>query len=339
VSERPGRRLRDVLAATALLRLLRLLPGARAGEEREPGVPPPNVERELRSSAGAERAALAALLLATMGGAAFMVFYVAVPDTQLLGLALGGGLVALAAALVIAGKRIVPQEKAVEEREDFGDEELQHEVAEIIRRGGEGVSRRGMLLGGAGVAGATLGAAALFPAASLGPRVDGILGQTPWRRGRRVVDAEGRPLTVGDIAIGSFRTGFPEGASQRELGAPVVLVRLEEQEIDVPAQRRAAMPSGVIAFSKICPHAGCAISMYRHPLHEPTQPKPALVCPCHFSTFDVRRGGELIFGPAGRDLPQLPLAANAAGELVADGGFLDAIGPSWGGVRRTEDPS
>ncbi|HWI06825.1 MAG TPA: Rieske 2Fe-2S domain-containing protein, partial [Solirubrobacteraceae bacterium] len=179
----------------------------------------------------------------------------------------------------------------------------------------------------------TLGAAALVPAASLGPRVGDRLRQSPWRRGRRVVDADGAPLTVADIEIGGFRTGFPEGATRDELGSPVIIVRLEEAEIELPAEQRAGIPSGIIAFSKICPHAGCAVSMYRHPLHEPTAAKPALVCPCHYSTFDVRRGGELIFGPAGRDLPRLPLTVSDAGELVADGGYAGTYGPSWSGVR------
>jgi ubiquinol-cytochrome c reductase iron-sulfur subunit len=58
------------------------------------------------------------------------------------------------------------------------------------------------------------------------------------------------------------------------------------------------------------------------------------VCPCHYSTFDVRRGGAVMFGPAGRPLPQLPLRINARRELVADGDFFDGVGPSWSGVRQ-----
>jgi ubiquinol-cytochrome c reductase iron-sulfur subunit len=156
----------------------------------------------------------------------------------------------------------------------------------------------------------------------------------PGDRKDWAVDGDGRPLTVSDIEIGGFRTGFPEGASSDELGSPLILVRLEPGEIELPPDQQAGMPQGVIAFSKICPHAGCAVSMYRHPLYEPTAVKPALVCPCHYSTFDVRRGGELIFGPAGRALPRLPLQVNGDDELVAAGDYLDTYGPSWSGVRQ-----
>jgi len=72
--------------------------------------------------------------------------------------------------------------------------------------------------------------------------------------------------------------------------------------------------------------------MFRRPLYPPTTPGPALVCPCHYSTFDPRTGGKVIFGPAGRDLPQLPIAVEN-GLLIAAGNFSGPIGPSWWGVR------
>lgn len=331
MSEQPSR-LRDLLLARAVLRLLRRLP--KTEPRGEPGVPPPSLERELQRSDRAERTVLAALVLAMLGAGAFIVLYVSFPDTQLLGLSLGLALVSLAVASVVAGRRVVPQETVVEERADLGDREAREEVQAIVRRGGEGISRRGMLRAAAAAAGVTIGAAAIVPAASLGPRVGDRLRRSPWRAGRRVVDADGAVLTVADIEIGAFRTGFPEGATRDELGSPVIVVRLDEDEIELPAAERHGMPSGLMAFSKICPHAGCAVSMYRHPLHEPTAAKPALVCPCHFSTFDVRRGGELILGPAGRALPRLPLRIDGDGELVADGDYDGNYGPSWSGVRR-----
>ena len=63
------------------------------------------------------------------------------------------------------------------------------------------------------------------------------------------------------------------------------------------------------------------------------EPKDALVCPCHYSTFDVATGGTVVFGPAGRDLPQLPLYVDTAGHLRAAGNFSGLVGPSWWGVR------
>jgi ubiquinol-cytochrome c reductase iron-sulfur subunit len=73
--------------------------------------------------------------------------------------------------------------------------------------------------------------------------------------------------------------------------------------------------------------------MYRVPTFAPDEPKPALVCPCHYSTFDPASGGTVQFGPAGRPLPMLPLEIDGKGHLRAKGNFNEAVGPSWWGVR------
>jgi ubiquinol-cytochrome c reductase iron-sulfur subunit len=73
--------------------------------------------------------------------------------------------------------------------------------------------------------------------------------------------------------------------------------------------------------------------MYRHPLYDPTAPRAALVCPCHYSTFDPARGAKVIFGPAARPLAQLPLRIGAGRELVCAGGYFGQIGPSYPGAR------
>jgi ubiquinol-cytochrome c reductase iron-sulfur subunit len=75
--------------------------------------------------------------------------------------------------------------------------------------------------------------------------------------------------------------------------------------------------------------------MLRYPLYAPHSPAPAVVCPCHYSTFDVADGGTVLFGPAGRPLPQLPLRVRSDGTLEAAGPMSGPIGPGWWGVRRT----
>jgi len=57
------------------------------------------------------------------------------------------------------------------------------------------------------------------------------------------------------------------------------------------------------------------------------------VCPCHYSTFDVAAAGKVLFGPAGRPLPQLPLEIGADRGLRAAGNLSGPAGPSWWGVR------
>jgi ubiquinol-cytochrome c reductase iron-sulfur subunit len=112
-------------------------------------------------------------------------------------------------------------------------------------------------------------------------------------------------------------------------------VRAEPAALRLPAERRGWAPEGLLAFSKICTHAGCAVSLYRYPTYAPTTDAgPALVCPCHYSTFDVLRAGRVIFGPAGRPLPQLPLALDGRRRLVAAGEIAGSIGPAWWGTNR-----
>jgi ubiquinol-cytochrome c reductase iron-sulfur subunit len=91
-----------------------------------------------------------------------------------------------------------------------------------------------------------------------------------------------------------------------------------------------------MAFSKICTHAGCAISLYRYPTYGPTSAeRPAFTCPCHYSTFAPGDGGRVIFGPAGRPLPQLPVMIDSDGVLRAAGRFDEDVGLAWWGTRRT----
>jgi ubiquinol-cytochrome c reductase iron-sulfur subunit len=281
-----------------------------------------------------ENAVLALLTLTALAAAAFIVEYALDANTQLLGLALAVAFAFLGWAAVLAGRRLVPQEEAVE---DIGEREHpaeQAEAAQLVEEGLGRVSRRRLLGLAAGGAVGALGAALLVPAVSLGPLLEtSKLRASPWRRGVRLVDEQGRAITLDELEVGSFLTAFPDGANRRDLAAPLVLVRLRPGEIHLPGDRSTWAPAGVLAFSKICTHAGCAVSLFRYPLFEPTSPKPALVCPCHYSTFDVGRGGTVIFGPAGRPLPQLPLALAADRTLVAAGPFSGHVGPSWWGVR------
>jgi ubiquinol-cytochrome c reductase iron-sulfur subunit len=79
---------------------------------------------------------------------------------------------------------------------------------------------------------------------------------------------------------------------------------------------------GIIAFSKICSHMGCAVALYE-------QTTKHLLCPCHQSTFDVTRAAKVIFGPAARPLPQLQIGVDNEGYLIAKAPFNEAVGPSF----------
>ncbi|UGS38364.1 QcrA and Rieske domain-containing protein [Capillimicrobium parvum] len=299
------------------------------------GLPEPEAdprEREIQADRRAETLVALLLFAAAACAIAFIVFYVVDDDTQLLGLAAGLALALIAAALMVAGLRVVPQVTEVEPRPELDDRVEQEEVVDEVRRGGEGVSRRKLLFAAGGAAGAAVAAAAVVPAASLGPRVDHRPGESPWRRGTRLMTEDGVRLRAADVTPGAFVTAFPEGADMRELGSPVILVRLPVADLRLPAARARWAPEGILAYSKICTHSGCAIALFRSPKYEPTSRPPGLVCPCHYSTFDPAAAAKVVFGPAGRPLPQLPLEIDAEGVLRASGPMSGPVGPAWWGV-------
>jgi ubiquinol-cytochrome c reductase iron-sulfur subunit len=277
---------------------------------------------------------VAGALLAAGGCAvAFILLYVFDShNAQLLGLSFGLALCLLALACVVAGKKVIDQRKGVEERPTLVREDLEKEVAEEAVGVREGVSRRKLIAGAGAVAGAGIGVAAIAPLASLGPdNVSGVLKAAPWHKGVPLVDEQGKPLSVDQFEVGSWTTAFAQNADKRALGSSVVVVQILASEV---LEHPEWAPRGIMAYSKICTHAGCAISLFRYPTYQPTSQPPALVCPCHYSTFDVRKGAKVVFGPAGRPLPQLPLAIDANNNLVAAGGYVGNIGPAWWGVRK-----
>jgi ubiquinol-cytochrome c reductase iron-sulfur subunit len=323
-------------AGNAIVSLLVLLLGRRrrgADGSRIATAEPPN--------ASAEIAVLLLLGLSALGALGFILVYAfadSLPDvTQLLGLSLGLALLALAAALVVVGLKLVPTEEIAEEYPPREHEQEQQAIATVVDEGGTRFTRSRLFKLGLLGAGGTLGLALLTPAVSFGPlfRVGDFL-RTPWRRGRRLVDEHGRPYRASDIQEDDFYLAFPEGSSgtaKEQMAASLVLIRLPEDQLRLPPGLKGYDAHGVLAYSRICTHAGCAITLYRAPLFQPDEPRPALVCPCHYSTFDPATGGTVTFGPAGRNLPLLPVYEDASGYLRAKGNFDEPVGPSWWGVR------
>src|SRR5205807_10286312 len=132
------------------------------------------------------------------------------------------------------------------------------------------------------------------------------------------------------IEENNFYLAFPEGATasdKEQLPDSLVLIRLAPSQLRLPPHLRDyPADGGVVAYSRICTHAGCAIELYRAPLFQPVEPPPALVCPCHYSTFDPATGVRVTFGSAGRDLPMLPIYAGARGYLRPRDTFNGPVG-------------
>lgn len=289
----------------------------------------------------AELAVLALLGLSSFCAIAFILIYAfgeSIPnETQFLGAALGLSLLFLATALIVVGLRLVPSEEVAEEYPPHEHPHEQQVIAEVIDESGTRFTRSRFFKLGLLGAGGTLGLAVLAPAVSFGPlfRVGDFL-RTPWRRGRRLVDEHGKPYKTSDISEKNFYLAFPEGSTDEEkeqMAASLVVIRLPPSQLRLPSHLKGYDANGILAYSRICTHAGCAITLYRAPLFQPDEPRPALVCPCHYSTFDPATGGTVTFGPAGRDLPLLPVYKDSKGYLRAKGNFDGPVGPSWWGVR------
>jgi ubiquinol-cytochrome c reductase iron-sulfur subunit len=103
--------------------------------------------------------------------------------------------------------------------------------------------------------------------------------------------------------------------------APTMLIRFGPDEIRSKKESSWGKNDHV-AYSKICTHAGCPISLYEQQTHH-------LLCPCHQSTFDMANDANVIFGPAARRLPQLRLDIDADGYFVAAADYDQPVGPSF----------
>jgi ubiquinol-cytochrome c reductase iron-sulfur subunit len=135
-------------------------------------------------------------------------------------------------------------------------------------------------------------------------------------------------------APGSLITVIPEGYQDDEdalAKAGVILIKFAPGELHIPNNYDGGtlvstmdwtIDNTIVAYSKICTHVGCPVALYEETTHH-------ILCPCHQSTFDAANGANVIFGPAARALPQLPLMLNADGYIVAASDFTQPVGPSY----------
>jgi ubiquinol-cytochrome c reductase iron-sulfur subunit len=224
------------------------------------------------------------------------------------GLALGLG---ATAALLHRGEPSAA-DATVERPRPGTDVVVERRAVELLRR--RPVARRSLL--GVGVAGLVGAVTALR---WLGPRPARA---TVWEAGRRLVTTEGDLLRPDDIALGGVVTAWPEGDVDAELAAVMVL-RLREPPRP-PTRIEHVVEGTLVAYSRICTHAGCPVALFR-------DQDQALFCPCHQATFDAGAGARPTFGPASHPLPQLPLGVDDDGVLVALDDFPTMPGPPGGG--------
>jgi ubiquinol-cytochrome c reductase iron-sulfur subunit len=229
-------------------------------------------------------------------------------------------------------KTLMPDTEVVAQRHEFRSPDSDRkDFVTAVKEGAaaSGLGRRSLIKRSLGAA---LGLSALSPLIllrDLGPLPGKELEKTTWKSGTYLVtDPGNRRIKASDLEVGAVAQVLPEieDPEHRKLSDiakdAVLLIRLRPQEFNLEADRLAMTHDGIIAFSKICSHMGCAVALYE-------QQTKHLLCPCHQSTFDVTRAAKVIFGPSARPLPQLDITIDQEGYLLARQPFSEPVGPSF----------
>jgi len=249
-----------------------------------------------------------------------------------LGLGMAIALFCIGAGAIHWAKTLMPDEEVIAERHEFrSSDEDRAEFVKTVKAGAgsAGLGRRPLIKRTLGLALGLSGLTPLLLLRDLGPLPKDDLTKTSWKAGTRLVtDPGNRPIKASDLEVGAVAQTLPELAPGEErtlnnIGKDaVLLIRLRPEDFNLDAERLSWTHEGIIAFSKICSHMGCAVALYE-------QQTKHLLCPCHQSTFDVTRAAKVIFGPAARPLPQLAITVDAEGYLVAQAPFTEPVGPSF----------
>ncbi|MEU1814179.1 Rieske 2Fe-2S domain-containing protein [Streptomyces roseifaciens] len=316
----------------------------------DPGLPPhePRIQDiDEQAAKRSERVVAFLFLLSMLATVGFIASYVTLPvDKSIyvfpighisalnfaLGMTLAVALFCIGAGAVHWARTLMSDVEVADERHAIAAEpDVKAKVMADFKQGAEesAFGRRKLIRN------TMFGALALVPLSGvvllrdLGPLPGTKLRKTAWSEGKMLINQNTlQPLRPEDIQVGSLTFAMPEGMKeedhdfQKEIAkAALMIVRLrpenikDKRELDWSAD-------GIVAFSKICTHVGCPISLYEQQTHH-------VLCPCHQSTFDLSDGGRVIFGPAGHALPQLRIKVNDKGYLEAMGDFAEPVGPAY----------
>jgi ubiquinol-cytochrome c reductase iron-sulfur subunit len=259
-----------------------------------------------------------------LGSSTFSVLY-----TPLLGLLMALAFTFFGVGLVLYTKKLLPHETAVQDKHDGSHFDRVTTGATLV--GGlhnSGLARRKLITRTLVFMGGGLGIMLLAPLGGLikNPNKGNPLGTTAWAEGVRLVRDDGTPIRPGDQVPGSLETVFPavpEGNRLSDVATMLIRLRPAQAQEATPRQGQEDFGYGdYVAYSKICTHAGCPVSLYE-------QETSRILCPCHQSQFDVTQGAKPVFGPATRSLPQLPITVDDEGFFVARSDYIEAVGPTY----------
>ncbi|TLQ46475.1 cytochrome bc1 complex Rieske iron-sulfur subunit [Streptomyces marianii] len=249
-----------------------------------------------------------------------------------LGVTLGVALFCIGAGAVHWARTLMSDQELVDERHPIeAPAEVKAKVLADFAAGAEesGFGRRKLIRN------TLFGALAMVPLSGvvllrdLGPLPEDKLRHTLWAKGKQLINMNTHePLRPEDVAVGSLTFAMPEGLTEHDHSfqteiakAALMIVRIQPEDIKDKRELEWSH-EGIVAFSKICTHVGCPISLYEQQTHH-------VLCPCHQSTFDLSDGARVIFGPAGHALPQLRIGVNDEGFLQALGDFDEPVGPAF----------
>ncbi|WP_144758541.1 ubiquinol-cytochrome c reductase iron-sulfur subunit [Curtobacterium sp. 9128] len=313
-----------------------------------PGEPPHRPRRtdvDPKKQRLAERQVATFFYLSIVGSVLSIAAYVAFPIQEddfgsvrfanlFLGLSITLALLSLGLGAVYWSKSLVTDREISELRHPTrGSDATRAKAVEAFQLADKesGFSRRKLIRN------SMIGALVAFPlpgivlVRDLAPKADPneLLRHTMWAKGTRLTkDPTGLPIKASDVTIGSVFHVIPDGLLDKEdmleekAKAAVLLMRLDPKDLHPAKGHENWGYDGIVAYSKICTHVGCPVALYEQQTHH-------LLCPCHQSTFDVSNNCEVIFGPAARPLPQLPIAIDDDGYLVAQSDFHEPVGPSF----------
>lgn len=310
----------------------------------DPGLPPHRprlADKDPKAANRAEKQVSILFIISIIGTFVFFFGYFGIDidndvaalrlQNLLLGLGTAFAMLGIGIGIVHWAKTLMPDHEVVESRKPITKEadraDAEKIVGDILEE--SGIKRRPLIrntLLGAMIL-APLPAIAIFR--DLGPLPGDKLTHTMWDEGVRLtLDPSGAPIRASDVTIGSAVHVIPEGLNEAEhkleekAKAVVLLMRLNPEDLDPSEGREDWGYEGIVAYSKICTHVGCPVALYEQQTHH-------LLCPCHQSTFDLTQECKVIFGPAVRPLPQLPITVDSEGYLVAQSDFTEPVGPSY----------
>jgi arsenite oxidase small subunit len=100
--------------------------------------------------------------------------------------------------------------------------------------------------------------------------------------------------TADKMAVGqAIAFTYPDGSS------PCTVIRMGS-----PVEGGVGPGRDIVAYSTLCTHMGCPVSY--------DTKSRCFKCPCHYSTFDAEKGGQMVCGQATEDLPRIVLDYNAS---------------------------